>query len=194
MGWRYQPHAQPPTRRTRVSVFVWVITFDLSGMGGPTGSYATANIVLRIIWPRKSHHYVKTLMPSGGGGGDGCPSALLNVRNVSEATRTLSFFFYDSSKPLKCLPLIQYKRKFPYANRYWITVTWDVTPCSLVNTYWSFSRICRPYHQTKWVTSHKTRIFIVINVSSPETATVTMLKANRVFRVHAMKAYGRENV
>ena len=39
----------PLLRRTGVSVLVWVITFDLSGMGGPTGSYATAGIALRII-------------------------------------------------------------------------------------------------------------------------------------------------
>jgi hypothetical protein len=32
-----------------ISLFVWVITFDLSGMGGPASSYATAGIALRII-------------------------------------------------------------------------------------------------------------------------------------------------
>jgi hypothetical protein len=40
---------QPPTWRTRVSLFVWVITFNMSGMGGPASSYATAGIALRII-------------------------------------------------------------------------------------------------------------------------------------------------
>jgi hypothetical protein len=30
--------AQPPTWRTRVSLFVWVITLDLSGMRGPSSS------------------------------------------------------------------------------------------------------------------------------------------------------------
>jgi hypothetical protein len=38
MVWGCEPHAQPPTWRTRVSLFVWVITLDLSGMGGPTSS------------------------------------------------------------------------------------------------------------------------------------------------------------
>jgi hypothetical protein len=33
-----RPCAQPPTWRTRVSLFVWVIILDLSGMGGPTSS------------------------------------------------------------------------------------------------------------------------------------------------------------
>jgi hypothetical protein len=60
------PHAQPPTWRARVSLFVWIITFDLSGMGDPTSSYATAGIALRIIWPRKLHHYVKAGIPTGG--------------------------------------------------------------------------------------------------------------------------------
>ena len=50
---------QPPTWRTRVSLFVWVITFDLFGMGGPTSSYATASIAPRITRPRKSHHYIQ---------------------------------------------------------------------------------------------------------------------------------------
>jgi len=36
--WSYQPHAQPPTWSSRVSHFVWVITLDLSIMGGPTSS------------------------------------------------------------------------------------------------------------------------------------------------------------
>jgi hypothetical protein len=43
------PMPQPPTWRTRVSLFDWVITFDLSGMGDPASSYTTAGIALRII-------------------------------------------------------------------------------------------------------------------------------------------------
>jgi hypothetical protein len=30
--WGCQPYAQPPIWRTRVSLFVWVIPLDLSGM------------------------------------------------------------------------------------------------------------------------------------------------------------------
>jgi hypothetical protein len=37
-----------PTWRTRVSLFVWLLPLDLSGMGDPTSSYATAGIVLRV--------------------------------------------------------------------------------------------------------------------------------------------------
>jgi hypothetical protein len=48
-GWGRQSHAQPPTWSARVSLFVWIITFDLSGMGDPTSSYATAGTALRII-------------------------------------------------------------------------------------------------------------------------------------------------
>jgi len=64
-GWGRYPHAQPPTWRTRVSLFVWVITFDLKGLGDPASSYATASLALRIIWPHKPHHYVKVETPSG---------------------------------------------------------------------------------------------------------------------------------
>jgi hypothetical protein len=48
-----------------VFFFVWVVTFDLSDMGGPTSSYATASIVLRIIGPVKPQHYVKVGKLSG---------------------------------------------------------------------------------------------------------------------------------
>jgi hypothetical protein len=40
---------QPSTWKTRVSIFVFVITFDVSGMEDPASSYATAGIDLRII-------------------------------------------------------------------------------------------------------------------------------------------------
>jgi hypothetical protein len=49
MGWGCQTHAQPPTWKTRISLFVWVITFDLSDRGDPTSSYATTTMALRII-------------------------------------------------------------------------------------------------------------------------------------------------
>jgi hypothetical protein len=40
-----------PTLKMRItlSLFVWVITFDLSGMGCAASSYATADIALRLI-------------------------------------------------------------------------------------------------------------------------------------------------
>ena len=48
-GWSRRPHTQPPTWRTRVSLFVWVITFDLSGLGDLASRYTTAGLALRII-------------------------------------------------------------------------------------------------------------------------------------------------
>ena len=60
------PHAQPPSWRARMSLFVWVITFDLSGLRDPASSYVTASLALRIIWPHEPHHYVKVGTPSGG--------------------------------------------------------------------------------------------------------------------------------
>jgi hypothetical protein len=62
-GWDYQPHAQPPTWKTRVSLFVWVITFDMSGTWCHKSSITTARIALRIMWPRKPHHYIKVGIP-----------------------------------------------------------------------------------------------------------------------------------
>jgi len=49
-----------------VFLFVWAITFDLSGLGDTSSSYATAGLALRIIWSHKPHHYVKVVTPSGG--------------------------------------------------------------------------------------------------------------------------------
>jgi hypothetical protein len=34
-------------------------------MGGPNSSYAATSILLRILWPRKPHHYVRVRAPSG---------------------------------------------------------------------------------------------------------------------------------
>jgi hypothetical protein len=65
IAWGFQTHAQPPTWRTRIYLFVWFITFDLSDRGDPTSSYATTSVALRIIWPRKPHHYIKVGIPSG---------------------------------------------------------------------------------------------------------------------------------
>jgi hypothetical protein len=44
---------------------VWIITFDLSGIGDPTSSYATAGIALRTIGTRKPHHYIKVGITAG---------------------------------------------------------------------------------------------------------------------------------
>jgi hypothetical protein len=50
---------QLPTWRTRVSLFVWLLPLDLSGMGAPTSSYATAGIALRVSGVLKPHHHDK---------------------------------------------------------------------------------------------------------------------------------------
>jgi hypothetical protein len=39
-----------------VSLFVWLLPLDLSGMGDPTSSYATADIVLRVSGALKPSH------------------------------------------------------------------------------------------------------------------------------------------
>jgi hypothetical protein len=42
-----------------VSLFVWLLPLDLSGMGDPTNSYATAGIALRVLGVLKPHHHDK---------------------------------------------------------------------------------------------------------------------------------------
>jgi hypothetical protein len=43
------PTPGPQNWETTVSLFVWVTTFDLSGVGDPTISYDNVRIALRII-------------------------------------------------------------------------------------------------------------------------------------------------
>jgi hypothetical protein len=57
---------KPPTWRTGVSLFVWLLPLDLSGMGDPTSSYATAGIALRISGALKHHYHDKVETPSVG--------------------------------------------------------------------------------------------------------------------------------
>jgi hypothetical protein len=59
-------HAQHPTWRTRVSLYVWLLSLDLSGMGVLTSSYATAGIALRVSGVLKPHHHNKVETPSVG--------------------------------------------------------------------------------------------------------------------------------
>jgi hypothetical protein len=47
----------------RVSLFVWLLPLDLTGMGGPTSSYATADIALRVSGALKPHHHDKVEIP-----------------------------------------------------------------------------------------------------------------------------------
>jgi hypothetical protein len=51
---------------TRISVFVWVITFNLNGKGDPTSTNSTASIARRIILTRKPCLYEKVRIASGG--------------------------------------------------------------------------------------------------------------------------------
>ena len=48
-----------------MSLFVWLLPFDLSGLSDPTSSYATAGIALRVSEARKLPHHVKVETPSG---------------------------------------------------------------------------------------------------------------------------------
>jgi hypothetical protein len=66
--WGCEPHVQPPTWRTRASLFVWLLPLDLSNLGGPTSSYATAGIALRVSGAFKLHHHNKGGGDSTGGG------------------------------------------------------------------------------------------------------------------------------
>jgi hypothetical protein len=48
-----------------VSLLVWNLSLDLSGLGDPASSYATAGIALEIIGARKPHRHDKAETPPG---------------------------------------------------------------------------------------------------------------------------------
>jgi hypothetical protein len=56
----------PNLERTSVSLFDWLLPLDLSSLGGPTSSYATAGIALRVSGALKSHHHDKVGIASVG--------------------------------------------------------------------------------------------------------------------------------
>jgi hypothetical protein len=61
LDWGLQPHAQPSTWRTRVSLLVSHLPRNLSGMGGPTSSYAVAGIALECTQaPSPSNRVLST--------------------------------------------------------------------------------------------------------------------------------------
>jgi hypothetical protein len=95
-GWDCQSHAQPPTWRTRVSLFVWVINFEQSGTWCNNKSVTTASTTLRIIWPHKPHHYIKVGISSVECNSYKNVSAVTNTQN-----KTLNFrrFFKWNSSP-----------------------------------------------------------------------------------------------
>jgi hypothetical protein len=61
------PTPNPPTWRTRVSLLVWHLPRNLSGMGGPTSSYAAAGIALEFIVVHKPPHPARKCFRQGGG-------------------------------------------------------------------------------------------------------------------------------
>jgi len=48
-----------------VSLFVWLLPFDLSGLGVPASSYATAGLALGVTEALKLPHHIKAEEPSG---------------------------------------------------------------------------------------------------------------------------------
>jgi hypothetical protein len=65
-GWCRQPHAQPSTWRTRVSLLVWHLPRNLSGMGGPASSYAAASMALEFTGAHKPPHAATKCFRRGG--------------------------------------------------------------------------------------------------------------------------------
>jgi hypothetical protein len=50
-----------------VSLLVWNLTLDLSGLGDPVSSYVTAGIALEVIGASEPHRHDKAETPPGAG-------------------------------------------------------------------------------------------------------------------------------
>jgi hypothetical protein len=83
-------HAQPPTWRTRASLFVWLLPPDLSGLGAPTSSYATAGIALRVSGALKPHHHDKVETLSAG-----CSYLMLYIIGLQHGSKGLKHVTLD---------------------------------------------------------------------------------------------------
>ena len=55
-----------PTWRTRVFLYVGVITFVMLDTEGPTNIYVTDSTSIRIVWPRKTNHWIQAGIPRVG--------------------------------------------------------------------------------------------------------------------------------
>jgi len=66
MGLECQPTAQPPHCTSKVSLFSWNLTLDLSGLGDPASSYVAAGIALEITGSHKPHCHNEVETPLGG--------------------------------------------------------------------------------------------------------------------------------
>jgi hypothetical protein len=121
-GLGYYPHAQTPTWWIKVSLFVWVITFDLSGMGVAASSYATTDLALRIISAHKPYHYVKVGTHSGGS----TKPSHVNYRTVwfqkvvtYHETRTNKLLWDVNRNILWLIPVISERQYTTWLNRCW---------------------------------------------------------------------------
>jgi hypothetical protein len=55
-----------PNLEDQISLFVWLLPLDLSGMGDSTSSYVTAGIALKVSGALKLHNDSKMETPSVG--------------------------------------------------------------------------------------------------------------------------------
>jgi hypothetical protein len=78
--WDVNPMPNPQPGGPGCLVLVWNLTLDLSGLGDPASSYATAGIALEIIGARKRHRHDKAETPPGG-------CAEVNFRKSSDRGR-----------------------------------------------------------------------------------------------------------
>jgi hypothetical protein len=62
-GVKFLASLPTPKLEDRVSLFVRLLPLDLSGMGDPTSSYATAGIALSVSGALKPHHHGKVGPP-----------------------------------------------------------------------------------------------------------------------------------
>jgi hypothetical protein len=99
----WDSHLSP--EHLRVFHFVWHLPFDLFGLGDPANSYATTDIILRVIGARKPHHHDKVKTH-----GEGEIIERRNKFTVLYLNFILGIFKHVQKSQLECV----FKCCFPY--------------------------------------------------------------------------------
>jgi hypothetical protein len=94
------PASRLPPNLEDLGIPLWLLSLDLSGRGGPSSSYDTAGIALRVSGARKPHHHDKVGIASVGHN-DLEQAQFPNVLSMNACTVVLQFL-NNRSTAMRC--------------------------------------------------------------------------------------------
>jgi hypothetical protein len=106
----------PASRPTpRVSLFVWLLPLDLSGLCGPTSSYVIAGIALRVSGALNPHHNDKVGIASVGQLDEYVSTFEISVFEIS--LTFVNYVYYRQHPPHAKLCLLRISNKASWTGR-----------------------------------------------------------------------------